>query len=319
MSKNKIPTIDDIWGFDPEALHEDDLRYGYVIPEEYDNDVIVSKPKTTTTTTTTTSTTSKTTGSKTSTTSSYGWGGGSTYQRHNHDGDTVFTLFEGTEHEVEVGAASDHGKYVKEADVLVNCASSSWSHDDGTVSVYGGDFAGLNKYLGSGIETLGVKWSDGGKPPVPGSFFRDVIEAVKARGGGKVVFACVGGHGRTGTALAATLIANGVFDKAADAIEFVRKEHCYKACETKVQLEWLCALAGSGENPDDKGFPLHSYASSYSGGSSSKTWGSSTTSGGKGGSKSTTTKTTTTKTTTKSSASTPKGRAKGHTNAGKKA
>ena len=240
----------------------------------------------------------------------------SSYQRHDHDGDVVFTLFEGTDHEVQVGAASDHGKYVKEADVLVNCASHSWSHDDGTVSVYGGDFEGLNKYLGSGIETLGVKWSDGGKPPVPGSFFRGVIETVKARGGGKVVFACVGGHGRTGTALAATLLANGVFDKAADAIRFVRKEHCYKACETAVQLEWLCALAGAGEKTSDKDFPLHSYAAGYAGGSTttkgSTSKGGATTTAGKNGTSSGKSTTSGVKaTTTTPNTPSPKSRAKG--------
>jgi hypothetical protein len=151
---------------------------------------------------------------------------------------------------------------VDEADVIVDCAASRFHYDSGARTPFGGGFTSLNEFIGSKREIIGLDWADGGVPPVALGFFREVISILEARGGGKVVFACMGGHGRTGTALAAVLIACKEFT-AAEAVEYVRSKHCTKACETEKQLAWLCAAAGAGEKVSDKGFPLHSYASGY--------------------------------------------------------
>jgi hypothetical protein len=52
---------------------------------------------------------------------------------------------------------------------------------------------------------------------------------------------CVGGHGRTGTALASMLVADGA--TAEDAIKRVRAEHCGRAIETKQQEDYIKGLA----------------------------------------------------------------------------
>lgn len=52
---------------------------------------------------------------------------------------------------------------------------------------------------------------------------------------------CMGSHGRTGTALAALLVADGV--GADDAMKRVRKEHCPRAIETREQESYIRALA----------------------------------------------------------------------------
>lgn len=52
--------------------------------------------------------------------------------------------------------------------------------------------------------------------------------------------ACIGGHGRTGTALAALLIASGM--DATLAIATVRQHHCNKAIETAGQEAYLKGL-----------------------------------------------------------------------------
>lgn len=57
--------------------------------------------------------------------------------------------------------------------------------------------------------------------------------------------ACMGGHGRTGTALAALLVADGMGGQA--AIDRVRKEHCPRAIETKEQEEYIRGLAKARE------------------------------------------------------------------------
>lgn len=57
--------------------------------------------------------------------------------------------------------------------------------------------------------------------------------------------ACVGGHGRTGTALACLLVADGM--TADDAIKVVREKHCSKAIETIAQEQYIKRLAADRE------------------------------------------------------------------------
>jgi hypothetical protein len=57
--------------------------------------------------------------------------------------------------------------------------------------------------------------------------------------------ACVGGHGRTGTALACLLVADGM--TADDAIKTVRAKHCTKAIETVTQEQYIKRLAADRE------------------------------------------------------------------------
>jgi hypothetical protein len=60
--------------------------------------------------------------------------------------------------------------------------------------------------------------------------------------GQHVGIACMGGHGRTGTCMAALMIAvDGCSGK--DAIEAVRTLHCARAIETKAQEDYLIRLA----------------------------------------------------------------------------
>ena len=89
------------------------------------------------------------------------------------------------------------------------------------------------------VEEITLPWDDGGTPPVKATFWRALIELCAAR---KVplVIHCIGGHGRTGTALAAILIAYAI--PADDAIAFVRKNHCDKAIETLRQERYLAEL-----------------------------------------------------------------------------
>ena len=90
-------------------------------------------------------------------------------------------------------------------------------------------------------ETVVLAWPDMGTPPVRPGFWRALYEQAKQRGVGRVLLYCTGGHGRTGTALAATLIE--VCDYTAeDAVAYVRKAHCTSAVETEGQLRYLASL-----------------------------------------------------------------------------
>lgn len=108
----------------------------------------------------------------------------------------------------------------------------------------------LQAHLSSdAVEEIVLPWPDGGTPPVKRSFWRALIEACAARKAPLVIH-CIGGHGRTGTALASILIAYSI--PAQDAIEFVREHHCNRAIETTAQelyLDRLDKILNSDERP----------------------------------------------------------------------
>ena len=67
--------------------------------------------------------------------------------------------------------------------------------------------------------------------------FRDLIEWTKGQidDEKKVHIGCVGGHGRTGTALAALVSLYG----EQDAITYIRQKYCSRAVESSIQVEFL--------------------------------------------------------------------------------
>jgi protein-tyrosine phosphatase len=69
---------------------------------------------------------------------------------------------------------------------------------------------------------------------------RAVLE--RARAGESVEIGCVGGHGRTGTALAWLAFLTG--PHAADAVAWVRAHYCPRAVETAAQERFITGLAG---------------------------------------------------------------------------
>ena len=63
----------------------------------------------------------------------------------------------------------------------------------------------------------------------------------RARRGERVEVGCLGGHGRTGTALACLAVLAG--HPAADAVAWTRTHYCPKAVETPDQEAFVAALA----------------------------------------------------------------------------
>lgn len=84
-------------------------------------------------------------------------------------------------------------------------------------------------------------WEDWGVPENPKLFVR-VVRWVLAqvKKGTVVEVACMGGHGRTGTALATILVIQGFEARA--AIRRVRRSYCEEAIESDKQLAFLRAL-----------------------------------------------------------------------------
>jgi hypothetical protein len=86
-----------------------------------------------------------------------------------------------------------------------------------------------------------IDWPDFGVP----ASTEAVVEALetvleRARSGQKIELGCLGGHGRTGTALACLAILTG--HPANDAVAWVRSNYCTKAVETPEQAAFIAAL-----------------------------------------------------------------------------
>ena len=107
--------------------------------------------------------------------------------------------------------------------------------------------------LDYGFKPLGV---DGGMAPWDGKIeflyeiqdmgvpknltsFKKLLEFMEAsiRAGKKVHIGCIGGHGRTGTVLAA--LVSRMLPDVKDAIGYVREKYCVKAVESAEQVKWL--------------------------------------------------------------------------------
>lgn len=100
-------------------------------------------------------------------------------------------------------------------------------------------FESLQAHTHHAPPTIVLPWPDYGLPPVYRSFWAELIKLLPA---GRVVVACQGSHGRTGTALAALLITH-MHMTATEAVEYVRKVHCEHAVESTEQTEYLGLLA----------------------------------------------------------------------------
>jgi protein-tyrosine phosphatase len=80
-----------------------------------------------------------------------------------------------------------------------------------------------------------VEWPDFGVPADIDSFRAALADALeRARRGEIVELGCLGGHGRTGTALACLATLTGTPPN--EAVEWVRANYCEKAVETDEQL-----------------------------------------------------------------------------------
>ena len=123
-------------------------------------------------------------------------------------------------------------------------------------SVVGVTFLGDAPYAREAVPTFGVylderwdppwphvlvDWPDFGLPADRGAFraaLRDALDRAQRRE--RVEVGCLGGHGRTGTALACLAVLAGT--PATDAVAWVRANYCDKSVETPAQEEFVLAF-----------------------------------------------------------------------------
>jgi hypothetical protein len=86
-----------------------------------------------------------------------------------------------------------------------------------------------------------LDWPDGGVPVEPAKFVGALSTVLaRAQAGQKVEIGCLGGHGRTGTALAGLAVICG--SPPGQAVAWVRANYCPSAVETIQQESFVQAL-----------------------------------------------------------------------------
>ncbi len=164
-----------------------------------------------------------------------------TYEKHNHKPQLVID-YEGLK--VYAGTKWDSEPYFKDMDIVANCTGfrTREFRADGPHELCGI----LKKYEHYSskpkpkFEEIVLDWPDYGAIDLPVEFWKDLVIEVKSRGG-KLLCCCVGGHGRTGTAICAIMITHLGYT-AKDAIEWVRTNYCKRAVESVSQEEYLGSL-----------------------------------------------------------------------------
>lgn len=92
-----------------------------------------------------------------------------------------------------------------------------------------------------------LDWPDMGIVDLPKEFWLDLIKYFK-KNNSKVLMFCMGGHGRTGTAMA-TLMVLGLEYSPEKAVTWIRENYCNKAIETWNQLNYVYSMIGQQAPP----------------------------------------------------------------------
>ncbi len=86
-----------------------------------------------------------------------------------------------------------------------------------------------------------IDWSDRGVPDLGREFWDELIQVIRTEKK-RVVISCVGGHGRTGTALSILAALMGIVKT--DPVKFVRDNYCDEAVETIKQILYVEEMTG---------------------------------------------------------------------------
>jgi hypothetical protein len=92
------------------------------------------------------------------------------------------------------------------------------------------------------VQRVALDWPDMGAPSLTLGFWREAVRLIR-KSKRPVGVCCIGGHGRTGTALAmlAHVMTGGGIG---DPVAWVRKIYCENAVESAAQIEYVRSLTG---------------------------------------------------------------------------
>ncbi len=91
---------------------------------------------------------------------------------------------------------------------------------------------------------ISIDWPDGGVPWELGASDWDSLTAALGEITGKVFIHCLGGHGRTGTAVAILADKMGMIPAGLDPVAWVREKYCDDAVETAGQIRYIERITG---------------------------------------------------------------------------
>lgn len=103
-------------------------------------------------------------------------------------------------------------------------------------------------------DTIFIDWPDYGIPRVKNKFWTKLLEVLPDNT--RVVVACIGSHGRTGTALANLIAASAAASEkpltdVTSVIKLVRDRHCSHAIESEAQEDYLARAVAEYLKPGD--------------------------------------------------------------------
>jgi protein-tyrosine phosphatase len=120
-------------------------------------------------------------------------------------------------------------------------------------------FSSLTSLIEYPFQEIIVPWPDFKLPKVKIAFWRRLHDFIDEKGWKDVCIHCAGGHGRTGTALSALIIANAGLP-AKEAVEIVRDNYCNLCVETLEQCFYLQEVDTfyNGRKPKEDACPIPS-------------------------------------------------------------
>lgn len=120
---------------------------------------------------------------------------------------------------------------------------------------------GLPWHIGNPI-SVNFPIQDMHAPDNPAEFVELIDWLIKEfKNGAKIQVGCIGGHGRTGTVLAALVAKAGISD---DPIKWARENYCTSAVESKEQVDFLIKYFDCKEAEPTKSYHSYGFSGSYS-------------------------------------------------------
>lgn len=89
-------------------------------------------------------------------------------------------------------------------------------------------------------DTISIDWPDGGTPDLDKEWWTKLATLLKQEKK-EVLVRCMGGHGRTGTAMAILI---NLLWKTPNPIVYLRKEYCEEAVESQSQVDYINKITG---------------------------------------------------------------------------
>lgn len=159
-------------------------------------------------------------------------------------------VFQAGKATVWAGARDEFFGYWSQFALLVSCAGPGMAPPaPNAVVTVSGHVAGLRMLppdmleIPKAVPWIAINWPDGGIPRMTRAAW-DQLAASLPDIEGNVGLYCMGGHGRTGTALSILACLCGAVPADADPVEWVRQQYCSEVVETEEQTRYVAEMTG---------------------------------------------------------------------------